>query len=156
VGRVARAPTYLTLGVALYADMRLSAWLLGLNVRWDGFETLASAAPPGFEMESVGVGFYLVNELVRARALALQLGASAQLLATTQALEKLESETDRSAAVVRVGLLLRMLLGSSPLRWTVTLEPELSPMRLGKSLSLYSPLPTWSVGLGLGATWELR
>jgi hypothetical protein len=156
MGRLARAPTYWSVGGELYADLRLNDWLLGLLVRWDGYEMLASHRPEGFESESVGAGFSLVHQLVRKDWYALHIGGSALLLATTQALERIESIEDQSTATLRVGLLARLLFGDARLRWTVTFETELSPMSLRKSPALYEPLPTWGLGLGLGLAWDVQ
>jgi hypothetical protein len=156
VGRISRAPTYLAAGFSIYAGMRLREWLLALSVRWDAFETLVDDAPRGFEMESVGAGFLLARNLFDTGKLALQVAGTAQLLAATQSIEIAEVETTETAVDARLGLQSRLLLGVSPLRWTLGLEGELSPMRLQRPLKLYATLPSWSLGLGIGVAWEPR
>jgi hypothetical protein len=155
-GRISGAPTYLGTGFAIHASVLVPAWLLGVVLRWDLLETLANGAPPGFEMETVGAGFLLAHGVFEERDLTLRIGGSAQLLATTQSMENGNNETNISGIDLRLGILTQWLIGTAPLRWTVTLDSELSPGRIRRTMKLYEPLPVWSLGLGVGATWELR
>jgi hypothetical protein len=156
VGRISRAPTYLATGFSLYTGLHIAHWMLSLNVRWDALETLARHAPHGFEMDSVGAGFWLTRNVVETRLVALQLGGGAQLLAQTQSIEATENETTQTAADLRLGLQSRLLLGRAPLRFLMVFEAELSPLRVMRTLTFFEPLPAWSLSLGFGAAWEAR
>jgi hypothetical protein len=156
VGRVERAPTYLSTGVEAYASLRLDRYWLGLLVRWDIIEVLTRNAPPLFEMDNVGVGLSFVRRSSPASTLHLDLGATAMVLAQTQSSQIGSKELLDTELDVRLGLLARALFGRSAWRWTVAIETDVSPPRLRRSNSVaegFPTLPTWGLGLGLGAVW---
>jgi hypothetical protein len=159
MGRVAGSPTtYLSTGVAASAGVRAASFLLGLTVRWDPFETILRSAPPGFEMENVGVGFIVTRRI--AGAPALDVGATATLVEQAQSFTGATgAEVTKEQTEVRVGLTARALLGSGPLRSTILLEAEVSPSRIRREVRLddvLPALPTWTLGVGFGGTWEAR
>jgi hypothetical protein len=157
-GRVARAPTYLSLGVAGYAGLRVRDWLLGLTLRWDPFQALIGAtAPKDLDMESVGAGFFLARNVLASRSIGLDVGANALLLAEMQNFRGPKTEHEAVESDVRLGVFSRLSLGQSPWRWAVSIDAEVSPLRLRRArrLDALAPtLPTWSLGLGLGACWR--
>jgi hypothetical protein len=156
-GRIERAPTYLASGIEGYANVRLDTALLGLMIRWDFFETLATDPLPLFEMDSVGVGFLFARRLGIARAVDLDIGGNALLMVQTQGATPSTVELSDADADVRVGLLARALFGQAQWRWTLSLETDFSPARLRRSNRVaanFPTLPVWSLGVGLGTLWE--
>lgn len=149
-GRVARAPTYLSWGFELHAGVQLAAWLLALNVRWDAL----SRATSSLEADAVGAGFKVTRHMLVTGFTTWSLGGEAAFLVQTQSGEVRGATRPRSAADLRVGLLSQLILGHSALRGLVAASIELSPLRLRRSMSIYEPLPSWSVGLALGCQWE--
>jgi hypothetical protein len=163
-GRVARAPTYLSPGFAGFAGVRIRDWLMELTLRWDLLQVMVGQTPPpDFEMESLGAGFSVGKRAFAAPGLGLDVGGSALLLAEKQSFahhgvasapEVSDVEPD-----IRVGLFSRLSLGQSAWHWAVSLDAEVSPLRLRRARRIEPDaptLPTWSVGLGLGAAWSDR
>jgi hypothetical protein len=163
-GRLARAPTYLSPGLAGYAGLRIRDWLMELTVRWDMLQVMVGQTPPqDFEMESVGAGFSVGKRAFAAPALGLDVGGGALLLAEKQSFAQLShsgaSEVSDVEPDIRLGLFCRLSLGQSDWRWVASLDAEVSPLRLRRARRVEPDgptLPTWSVGLGLGAAWSDR
>jgi hypothetical protein len=113
--------------------------------------------PPYFEMTTAGGGFLLLRRLVAKRGVSLEGGVTTWLLGETQAFEEGAAERAGSVVDARIGLLTRLLFGGGPLRWTASLDGELSPARLQRAQRIDPGLPTlpaWSLGLGAGFSWE--
>ncbi len=87
---------------------------------------------------------------------AAELGASTSLLVQSQSYEGEKGEKVGSVVDARLGLVTRALFGGGNRRFIVTLNGEVSPTRLRRKLRVddaLPPLPSWDVGLGIGAAW---
>jgi hypothetical protein len=156
VGRISRAPTYLSGGLGVHAGLRASAWLLALALRWEPAQAVATHVPPGFEMDSVGAGFMISRRVVRAGPADIECGVSSFLVGEIQSLKLAGREKTDSEADIRIGLLARLLLGRSAWRWVLALETDISPLRLRRDLRVdpaLPKLPNWSLGMSLGGAW---
>lgn len=157
VGRVWGSPTYMSAGGNLYAGLRPGSWLFALLVRWDPLETLTGVAPSGFEMDTVGAGFVVARALGASPE--FDIGATVSLLEETQSAEDVSGETSGSQTDVRAGVLARTLFGRGSFRGLVSFEADVSPGRLRRTARIAEvlpDLPSWSVGVGVGAAWEDR
>jgi hypothetical protein len=158
MGRIARAPTYLSGAFALYAGVLANDWWIGLAVRWEPGQSLEQGKrPPDFEMDSVAAGFLFARRIVP-EPISLSLGMSALLAAVIQSSDR-GFEDIHTAADVRLGAVCRLLLGEAPWRWAISLDADISPLRVRRELHLAQDLPAlpaWSAGLGLGGSWEDR
>ncbi|AKU94877.1 hypothetical protein AKJ09_01541 [Labilithrix luteola] len=155
VGRTAGAQGYLSVGPEFQAFVRAERWLFGLTARWDVNQWKEGAAS-GFEMETVGVGVG-VGRRFGIGGLDLDLGLSPRLVSETQTFESDGAENTASATDVRFGGFARLGLGRSKLRFALTLDGELSPSRIRRSIALdpaLPSLPSWSAGLGIAVTWR--
>lgn len=68
-----------------------------------------------------------------------------------------EREVTATEGDVRVGALLRALLGTGQVRLLVSIDAELSPVRVGREIRSapeLAPLPSWSLGAGVGVSWQ--
>jgi hypothetical protein len=155
-GRLSASPAYLSLGAAAYAGLRPDNWFFGVVARWQPSEVPAAGPQPGFEMESAGAGFAVARRVVKTGLLGLDAGATALVLVDTQSLESHVPDEIGASTAVRFGVLLRSLIGRSPWKLAPSLDADIAPSRLRRNTRLDAalpPLPTWSVALGLGATW---
>jgi hypothetical protein len=158
--RVARAPTYLSGGFALFAGILPGDWWLGLSLRWEPGQALMSGPrPPDYEMDSVAAGLLVARRLATESG-RLYLGLSVLVVAVIQSsrLADLEEDT-HTAADVRLGAVCRLLLGGSPWGLALSLDLDVSPLRAGHELHLTKDLPAlpaWSAGFGFGGAWEDR
>jgi len=156
LGRISRAPTYVSGGVGVHAGIRTSAWLLALALRWEPAQALLARAPRGFEMDSVGAGFLISRRVLLAGPVHVECGVSSFLIGEIQSLTVAKREQTDSEADVRIGLFARLLLGRSAWRWALSLETDVSPLRLRRDLRVdpaLPKLPNWSFGAGLGGAW---
>jgi hypothetical protein len=157
MGRIAGAPTYLSIGVSAYAGIRTGPWLLAVAARYDGYQTVDDDKPRDFEMTTAGAGFTLLRELLRVEKGVLEAGLTSWLLGETQAYTPDDVELAFSSIDMRLGVLTRWVLGNGPLRYYVSFDTELSPSRVHHPLRVSAGLPTlpaWSTGLGLGVAWD--
>ncbi|MDB4986078.1 MAG: hypothetical protein JWN04_1256 [Myxococcaceae bacterium] len=157
VGRMAGNPIYLSIGLTGYVGLRTGLWLLALTARWDGFQTVMDERPKYFEMTTAGGGFQVLRTALKRPGFALEGGLTAWLLGETQAFEEGPGERAGSIIDTRLGLLTRMLMGTGSLRWTASLDGELSPARVQRDLHIAQGLPIlpeWSLGFGAGVAWE--
>jgi hypothetical protein len=155
-GRVSAAPAYLSLGGAAYAGLRPDDWFFGVIARWQPSEVPAAGPQPDFEMESAGAGFAVARRVLKTGVLGLDAGATALVLVDTQSLEGRIPDEIGASTAVRFGVLLRALVGRLPWKLAPSLDADIAPSRLRRNTRLDAalpPLPTWSVALGLGATW---
>src|SRR5262249_49840811 len=146
-------------GANVYAGLRPGSWLFALLVRWDPFEMLSGPPPPSFEMENVGAGFMVARRVGKSPQ--FDLGATASLIEESQSTEDAGGETSGSQTDVRLGIITRLLLGGASSAWhgTVSLEADVSPARLRRTIRIADALPdlpTWSLTLGVGVAWEDR
>jgi hypothetical protein len=112
--------------------------------------------PPGFEMDSVGVGFLIARRVLGSSKVQLETGVSTFLLVETQSYRPDAVELTDTDADVRLGLLLRMLVGSGAWRLSPSVDADLSPLRLRtdqRSDPGLPTLPSWSIGVGIGVVW---
>lgn len=154
--RFSGSPSYLSAGIAGYASIRPDEWFFGVTARWQPSEIPASGAAPGFEMESAGAGFVVGHRVVDTPMVDLDVGASTLVLVDTQSLETRVPDEVGSATDVRFGLLVRALVGRSSWRFAPAIDADLAPTRLRREVRIdpsLPPLPAWSVGLALGASW---
>ncbi len=154
-GHFAGSPTVLSPSLSGYAGLRPAAWLLAVTVRWDPVQLVPSSAVPGLEMDAAGGGFMLTRRLEWDPA-AVDVGATAGLLVQSQSYQDAQSEKTGSAVDARLGLVAQCLLGHQHRRLLISFNAELSPTRLRRKIHVFEslpPLPTWDLGLGVGAAW---
>lgn len=153
MGRLAFLPDYISPALWLSVGMHLSRFTLGIDVRWNPFQTLIGRPHPvGLEIESLGAGFYVVHRVIDEAWTGLDLGLHAFLSADTRALEENEAATESTTMDGRLGVVARWGLGSRAARWVLMLDAEFSPARLRR----HGDFPTCSVGLGAGGVWEVK
>lgn len=153
MGRVALGPDYVSPALALHAGIRLDHLSLGLDMRWNPYQTsLTHPQAAGLEVESLGAGFFVTQRVIDAPTTALDLGGRVFLSADTLALEADETATENTTVDARLGVIARWLLGSPQSRWALELDAEVSPARLRTQ----GELPVFSIGLGGGGAWEVK
>lgn len=155
-GRVSGSPAYLSLGGAAYAGLRPDEWFFALVARWQPSEVPASAPQPGFEMESAGAGFIVARRFVKSRVVGVDAGASALVLVDTLSTETRTPDEVGTDTEVRFGVLVRALVGASSWKLASSLDADVAPARVGRTVRVdptLPPLPAWSIALGLGAAW---
>lgn len=154
MSRVAWTPTYLSPALALHVGFRLEGWTIGLDARSEPYQFSLGHTPSGFEMDGFGAGLFLTRRVIDVDSLALDAGVRAFLGVENQALEVDELANSASEVDARVGAVTRLLLGSGSPRWLISLDAELSPMRLRREFKIYQYLPGVSLGLGVGVILE--
>ncbi len=157
VARIAGSPLYGSIGIMGYAGLRVDSWMLGLAARWDGYQTVLRDRPKQLEMSTAGGGFLLLHRLLERHAIAIDGGVTTWLLSELQ--EHGEGDDERGGTImdVRMGALARVVFGRRALRGSASLDAEISPGQLRERTRLDAELPllpAWSVGLGLGVTWQ--
>ena len=167
-GRVARAPTYLSAaGFAGYAGVRIRDWLMELTLRWDLLQVMVGQTPPpDFEMESLGAGFSVGKRVFRlVPALGFDVGGSALLLSRRS--KALRTPLRRGRLRCRDveaghsrGSVFAAVFGSEcvAVGGVSGCRGFAAPFAPGAALSnrTVPTLPSWSLGLGLGAAWSDR
>lgn len=129
--------------------------LLGLRsepLRWS-----TAVVDSSFEMETLGAQFGFLRVLSAGSGHRVDAGVTALLATELQSLETDEGEVVANGNDLRVGLLVRAELGSLGPRWLIAFEAGCSPLRLRRPVYLdpaLPALPSWSVGLAIGATWR--
>ena len=155
-GRLSGSPLYLSFGGDLYAGLRPGRWLVGVTARWQPSEVPASSPIEGFEMDSAGAGFIVLYRLWHAPIVDLDAGGSVLLLVDTQSIDTRSPDEVGSSTEARFGTLVRALFGKSTIRFAPSLDADIAPARVRRSVHLKAdlpPLPAWSVALGLGVSW---
>lgn len=153
MGRLAFAPEYASPALALHAGLHLERYTLGLDVRWNPYQTsITRPHPVGLEVESLGAGLFVTRRVIDVDAIGVDLGARAFLAADTRAQELNEAATESTVLDGRIGMLARWSFGAPTARWALELDAELSPARLRE----HGDFPAFSVGLGGGGVWEVK
>jgi hypothetical protein len=157
-GRLALAPLYAFAGGLVYAGVRAAGWLLALDVQWDAEQLLTRNATPTFELEAVGAGIFVTKRLWGSRFAEFELGPAAKVVGQSESIKGLgaSSHTD-STTDTRLGGIARMLFGRGALRYLVSLDSDVSPLRLVRPRRLEPALPrlpVWSLGLSFAVCWR--
>lgn len=159
--RVEGGPAYLSAGPAAYAALRPGAWMVALQLRWQLAQTVVEGRPRGFEMSTVGLGFLVGRRFTVTPAVHVDVGATTSLLVQSQEYKPHgggeDDEVGASAIDARFGPLARLILGRGAWRGLISLDADLSPVRLRRSYRVDAAtpyFPTYGVGLNVGACWE--
>jgi hypothetical protein len=156
VGRVASSPAYLSTGFSLHAGLRPADWFFYLTMRWEPGQVYTRNKPSDFEMDSLAGGIVIGRRLLT-EPIGIDLGLNLLIVGTIQSYRRDSIEHSFTGADGRLSVLGRVLLGHSRWRWTGSLDTAVSPLQLRHAARLDASLPTlpvWSVGIGLGGTWE--
>ena len=149
-------PNYVGFDVSFFAGIRIASVGLALLVRWDPTVRPIPRDPSGFEMSSVAVGFGVNHRWNLAEAVAVDLGATASVVAQTQSYERSGDETVGSETDARFGVMSRVLLGRHDWRWLASVDAFVSPQRLLHPIRLepqLPALPAWFVGFSVGVAF---
>jgi hypothetical protein len=154
--RLAGAPALGSIGPAAHASLRIDDWLFGVNARWDAYQKPLRATDRSFEMDSVAAGFGVGRRFVIDPSVRFDFGGALLVVNEAQSTESDDGEQAGSVADVRLGTGARAWIGRSNLRFLSQLDAEVSVSRLRHEIRIdptLPPLPTWSVGLGVGVGW---
>ena len=157
VGRSSHSPSYWGLGARAGAAARWRSWLLGLDVRFEPWTRVSAGYLPGFELRTSGLAFLLGRSFQPHPGVLLDGAGTATLLSEAQSVQLSEREVSATEGDVRVGALARCLLGTGVMRWMLSVDAELSPLRVGRqvrSTPELPPRPSWSLGFGMGLAWQ--
>jgi hypothetical protein len=155
-GNLSAAPTYLGVGPQVLGMLHSGPWIFGVTTRWYALQRRWEANLQQFEMQTFAVSLDF-GRRSQLGPLALDLGAGPWLLAESQSAEQSGEEKGGTETDVRFGGFVRALVGSAPLRWSFQLESSASPWRVNRSLQMddaLPALPSWGIGLGIGAIWS--
>jgi hypothetical protein len=155
-GRVEGTPSYVSAGFVAWAGLRLEAWILGLQARWDPWQTQVGTRVPDFDMDTVGAGLMVARRFAIGRLLNLDAGLTTWMLNEAMSFQAPDGDRSGVASDVRLGALARAHVGRQRLRLVVSAEAELSPIRARSRLRIdpsLPPLPSFGCGLALGASW---
>lgn len=146
---------YVSAAYRLGVQLRTSAWLFGLAVRWEPFQWYTGAGPDAFEMDSFGAGVYAGRRWSLGIA-SLGTGLAVNLMQEGQGFQVGSVEFNGTTTSARIGTFGRLVVGHGSLRFVTQLDAEIVPARLrrGEQLNPGAPfLPVWSASLGLGILW---
>jgi hypothetical protein len=153
-GRVGGSEPYISLSPTLFGQIRVRGFSIGLSVRWEVIQKSANSHKP--EMNTLAAGLVFGRRIGTA-PFAVDLGLSPRIAVVTQTTGRRADEVDHSVADLRVAAFGRAYFGSGQLRFVVETDVELSPAdlqndrRLDANLPL---LPSWGLGLSVGAAWS--
>lgn len=153
-GRVGGSEPYISLSPTLFGQIRVRGFALGLSVRWEVIQKSAKSHKP--EMNTLAAGLVFGRRIGTA-PFAVDLGLSPRIAVVTQTTGRRADEVDHSVADLRVAAFGRAYFGSGQLRFVVETDVELSPadLRNDRRLDATLPvLPSWSLGLSVGAAWS--
>ena len=159
MGRLAAAPLYAGVGLAGFAQLDLDRWLIGVTARWDVTDALVAVAPPsGFNMQTLGLGV-LIGRRSSLSGWGAQLDTlvGPELLAENQEANGSSTQADGAGgggSDFRLALAFRLSTKTSGFHVFAQTDLDLSPSRLRETKqldALLPPLPSWSLGLVLGA-----
>ncbi|MEO8901376.1 MAG: hypothetical protein ABI627_07610 [Polyangiaceae bacterium] len=157
MGRLAAAPLYAGIGVAGFAQLDLEPWLVGVTARWDVTDGLVTvASPSGFNMQTLGLGVVVGR---RSSLLGAELDTlvGPEILAENQEADGDSAQPDGAGGGgtdFRLDLAVRLSTKTSGFHFFAQADLDLSPSRLRRTKQLdplLPPLPSWSLGLVLGA-----
>jgi hypothetical protein len=155
-GRVEGKGTYTTVGLSGWALLRVDTWMLGLHIRWDPWQVSLSTGPEGFELDTVGAGLMAAHRFELGRAVSLDVGLTSWVLDEAITYESTNGELSSVVTDTRLGTITRAHIGTGRLRFAVSAEAEVSPIRLRRSIRVDEqqlPLPSFSFALAMGASW---
>lgn len=153
-GRIAGSEPYISLSPTLFGQLRVKGFALGLSVRWEVIQKSANTHRP--EMNTLAAGL-VFGRRIGSIPFAVDLGLSPRIAVVTQTTGRRADEVDHSVADLRVAAFGRAYVGTGPLRFVVETDVELSPadLRNDRRLDATLPLlPSWGLGLSVGAAWS--
>ncbi len=157
MSRVAAPPLYASVGLAAFAQVSLDPWLAGVTARWDATDELVTeSSPSGFNMQTLGLGV-AVGARSEHERLTLDTTIGPEILAENQEAFGGDANPDGIGGGVtdfRLDLSLRLSTSSGAIRFFAQADADASPSRLRRQRQLDPGLPTlpsWSMGLALGA-----
>ncbi|MBI5532145.1 MAG: hypothetical protein HY898_05500 [Deltaproteobacteria bacterium] len=156
--RLARPPSYGSFGPAGFASLRMRSWLLDVSMRWEAIQRPMKSSYGNLDMQTLAASVNVGRRVLAGRA-ALDVGLGPSFVVQSQSLEVANDEKAGSTSDLRLGGLVRMTLGASRIRWVVGLDADVSPWGARRPTRLDEALPTlpsWSVGVGMGAAWADR
>lgn len=159
VGRVSGPGAYLSLGPAAHLALTVGPWAFGISGRWDAYEQVVPGYYRGFEMDGFGASLFVSRAIVHTSAVHLDVGFAGGFLEEGQTFVRIDSEEGQGSKLdARLGPLARAGFGAGSTRWLVTLETELSPIRLRRAARIdpaLPKLPAFSSGIGTGVEWSV-
>lgn len=153
-GRIAGSEPYISLSPTLFGQLRVKGFALGLSVRWEVIQKSANSHRP--EMNTLAAGL-VFGRRIGSVPFAVDLGLSPRIAVVTQTTGRRADEVDHSVADLRVAAFGRAYFGRGQLRFVVETDVELSPadLRNDRRLDTTLPLlPSWGLGLSVGAAWS--
>lgn len=150
-GRVAFGP-------AAFINLHLQRWLAGVSLRWDALENAGDNTIPQYEAQAVALGLTL-GRRVRDDFTTIDCAVEPRVIATAQSHGEGSDEHRTSTSDVFLGGFTRVVFGRDALRPFVQLDAEIAPTsikRVTDESSVYTPLPSWSVGLTAGIRWTVE
>ncbi|MEP6651991.1 MAG: hypothetical protein ABJA82_01450 [Myxococcales bacterium] len=155
--RLAGPGPQIAASVSGFAQLRLRSWLFGMGMRGDIVEARRGESPPAFEMDTIAIALTMAQR-VRLSSSYVDLGVSPRFILDTQSAEIGKgAETSDSKTDVRLALFARLGWGSSKLRLLLEGDVEVSPGHLRRDTRIdpmFPLLPTWTAGVGIGASWS--
>ena len=155
-GNVSGAPAYLAAGPQVFGLVHAQPWIFGVTTRWYVEQRPWENNLQRFEMQTIAASLDFGRRFESGK-LALDVGAGPWLLAESQSVEQAGEEKAGTETDVRFGGFARALVGTAPLRWAFQLDGSVSPWRVNRPLRIDESLPTlpsWGLGLGIGAIWS--
>ena len=157
MARLAWSPAYASLGARGYVALRRDGWRLALMARYDGYQTKLRNRPAQFEMATAGGGLSVTHTVLTTSAFTVHAGLTGWILGEAMTVGEDDQERGHTIVRPRFGALARVSrLGH--IHWSLGLDLELSPLRLGheqRILPWLPPLPAYSAGLSFGVVWEV-
>jgi hypothetical protein len=157
ISHVAASPVYVRAGFAAHAALRFHTVFIELSPRWEAEQTSLLTSLPDFEMHEFGLLTVLGMRVWESDEGAFEVGAGALVSATTQTYRPQAAEVGGTWVDGQLAAFGRLLWSESALRWTVTIESQLSFARLASDVHIREnlpKLPSFAFGLGFGAHWE--
>lgn len=147
-----------TFGPSAFAALTVDSWLLGVSLRWDALQNAADNTIAQYEAQAVAIGFTLGRRLYEG-AVTIDCAIEPRVVSTAQSHGEGSDEHRTSTADIYVGALARVAFGDGRLRPYIQPDLEVTPEHMKRGTgedAVYTPLPTWSVGMTLGLRWVLE